>query len=396
MVLDAATGLVQGLANSPLGNLPDLMMRREQLQFQRESNEMRKEDREYRKQTLADIAPFIDSGDLQGAADIAMKRGDLDLAASLRSEQQHDKQSASSEMILAQQGQQNLATRVNMITGGDLRNIINDPSRKAHLDRYIKDNPKKVAEFANLGKGRQPVGVSIATDPNTGEPRITFDVYNEKTGTVGPATQNATNASNDPVISMGFDDAQAMLNAYMPETQQPEYAYHPQELPDGSVVLYDRNGLGPNKKLPVSDQFQYKVSIVNDDLDRMYGGPPGVLGNLGDLSIARANVQNIAIRAMELNPALRADGLTARIISVLSRDNMQVVQDFKNAPTPEALAASEEALIYLFAGVRKPKKAQVTVKPIMKSQENKNKSTMPVREGATSKQPSLADVWEGH
>lgn len=76
-------GFAQGLASSPLGNLPQLMMMREELQFQREQ---RADSKAFTQQ----FESLIGAGDLAGAKALALGKGKFEVAEYLDAREQEE------------------------------------------------------------------------------------------------------------------------------------------------------------------------------------------------------------------------------------------------------------------------------------------------------------------
>ena len=92
MASPGLSGFVQGLANSPLGNLPQLMQAKQRMTLEKEKFDLWKEDRadkaaaeQQRKTALSDAGQIADTQGLAAASDFLIGAGYTDEAASLAS-----------------------------------------------------------------------------------------------------------------------------------------------------------------------------------------------------------------------------------------------------------------------------------------------------------------------
>ena len=331
-----AAGFVRGLANSPLGNLSGLMMQKEKMQRFRKQQEQEEQDRAFKQETLSLVQPFIDEGNWEGASKLALGRGDNEIANSLhrkitlgedrrqfderqglasaqfeeQSEQFDERQGLAQSQFEESQSQFNknlqirqdqnkrqgeahalttagternlnikskndFASELLNVTGGNFQDLLKNPNSLAHVNRIIEKNPKMMQEWLDLPDGRVPIGLSIVNPEGGGEPLVTLDIYNKSTGSVGPATKNATNDPNDSVVTMRLSRFQGMMEKWAGVTKEPkEGKFSIKELDDGTIIkINEKTGKTADVSKTEQQQIRYKRNKINEDLKTLTASP---------------------------------------------------------------------------------------------------------------------------
>lgn len=260
MASSALAGLLSGISGSPLGNIPQLMLAREELQFQREQ-------RADAKQFKQEFSGLIDTGDFEGAKTLALSKGNFELAeymdTKVRDEQDMElaqvygtgglpalREAALSigrpdavleyenlgyerekRKVELGQGRANIeATRTATAAGKfnlsqskaevfsrdlfaaftglgpnagpqDVQNI---------LTQFTQANSEDMRKAFNLPKHRTPVGFEVAPSED-GDMLIVPTIYNTQTKSAGPMTDKGTPNKDDRVRPMRLSSFMTMM-----------------------------------------------------------------------------------------------------------------------------------------------------------------------------------------
>lgn len=302
MSWDGLSGFTQGLANSPLGNLPTLLMMKQRMDFDRERAKER--DKQFKasfglqkdqfnwQQEQADqaqsnweqgfgleklrsdrageehdylmderrriagnreaVTGAYESGGMDAAMDAALKAGDVTMATGLAS---LDQSRQTFDMAKADRDQKEFGRT--FMAGW--RPEVPLESNVAWLDRYVKENPEQFQKLASLGPNRVPVGVETMTTPD-GETVLVPMIYNKKTKSVGPATVNGTADDGDQIIMLQPDRLMGIAKTWAAgrDPKAPAKGHAPKgfdtKVKDGMIVRTNKDtGEVQTEKLPKTD-----------------------------------------------------------------------------------------------------------------------------------------------
>ena len=220
------SGFVQGLARSPLGNLPGLMMakesmadRKEQLAMSKERFAMEKQQAEEDKKiNFAAGQTYVQTGgNLRDVEDIYAGLGRTQDALAIRSYREGMEISQSENTRAQDVHSREMDAYDHNLQGNriarftQLTSTGNAMGDEPVIDRIIRENPGWFQTEFGLPDYRTPTGAQISVGPNN-EPHITISVYNSKTKTQGPITKNASAASDDDVISIPYKKFMGSVN----------------------------------------------------------------------------------------------------------------------------------------------------------------------------------------
>ena len=348
-------GLAQGLASSPLGNLPALMQAKESMEMQRERNAWEKADREAavqaaqaRQQYQAGLSDAITQGGAEAGAEYALSHGDTDGYKDIMSiqidadknlialgeldhkrktlEEQKSKNALEKQQLRNEikQGEfdvanayaRNFARTIQMQRTGD-------PKHDAMImDREVKSlraaNPRMAALVFGTGH-RTPQGVSVVNDPQTGEAMYAMNVYNPDTKSVGPETVGQSSRATDQVQAYTGADIDQMLHQMSRAGMEPEKLEY-QEGPGGRPMAFDPvSGGMMETRLSGGAEFDRKLSLGNETLNEIYASNPSILGATqgGERAKLRSLAGTLMTQAIRdgMNPQEAANKAAATIES---------------------------------------------------------------------------------
>ena len=202
-------GFAAGLARSPLGNLPGLIMAREKMSIARKQNELsekefglreaehklRMGEAERVQQTRGAVTDAYKTGGLPAAGEAALGAGDVAQAGALHNLEVGREDFAYGK---ANRSQQDWGR---MMAAGWRGGDEDIGGNLDFMNRLVKTNPEMFQKAIALEKHRVPIGFELTEGPD-GEPMMGLTVYNKKTKSVGPATENASADGADNVVTV--------------------------------------------------------------------------------------------------------------------------------------------------------------------------------------------------
>ena len=392
--MSGLSGFVQGLANSPLGNLSGLMMQKENLQRHRKKAQQEDDDRAYKQETLGLVKPFIDQGDWDSASKLAVSRGDNDLATTfqskinlgekkrqfdenqefasakfdesktqwdeslqlsqnqdVRSQQAHNLTTAGTERNLNIKSKHDFGSELLNVTGGNFQELASNPNSLAHVNRIIEKNTEMMQEWLDLPDGRVPIGLSIVTPEGGDEPLVTLDIYNKSSKSVGPATKNASNDPNDQVVTMRLSRFQGMMEKWAGVSREPkEGKYSLKELENGRTVKINEL-TGEVVDLSKSDQqdIRYKRDKVRKDIEALTKSA-GFMAAMPEGTHEFSQFANYFSEKAIANGA-SVDGIVGLMGRLWQgRDEIPEIKAYQEATSFDEMEAAAEAILVRLTG----------------------------------------------
>jgi len=421
---------LQGFNSSPMGNLSGLLMQREQLQNAREDRERRKqqeqmqlENQERRQQVLADLHGLAADPQLgPGAArDAALGYGMTDIAEAYQGVIDSERAGQMHELDLGRKREELLQLRTDnaLKTEKDLRQRFGELTHDITggtaegwmenadwINRSMALNPKEYQSMLGLQPHRIPKGLEFAQAPD-GRIMATVTIENEKTGTTGPATQNASADPNDMVEVIPLDSLVRVVNGWAGVEPQEEAslagmgADRPKEFapkgfdvrptPDGGYLTVNKDTGQVSRTDPVA------MRTIENNVDRTFKRPGMLDGiDMGGIVDKQAAVEDISKEAVILgaNP----EKVVTKVLNLL-RTNVGVVEEWRKASKENGIeslefARAQEALIQLMLpGGRRMK--QMRHDPMRKQERGLSavspKKTMPKRPEGLSRYAPQTD-----
>ena len=426
------SGFAQGLANSPLGNLPSLMMAKDQMKARKEDKAARAAEAEQMEMNNQQLQELVAGGDLKGASEFALTTGNYEAfeglqALSKRNQdetqwnaeqdfkqdeldwkqdkfdkehglavdtqdaeqglnqdkldfeqnkfgQEHALNQATQEgaqdvaVWKAGQGQQeldfkieeskskddsmrkkentkNLAQKIKDVMGATRHGDQQQRSGE-WLSRVFQKNSKIAEEMFDLESHRKIIGADIANSPNG--PMVSLQIYNTKTGTAGPATENGTADSGDNVMTLPLDAFMRVVDTYAGASgtgkEKPTDDYSVSKIGEGYGVLNKKTGKVEHIEKTKQAQHEHTMKRVGETIDQITK-QPGTLAGLSDhIPKLRANAGLIATHAAQAG--MDPSSAVYAVMSILQNSNLDVVKKFEKAKTlSEHASALEEILM---------------------------------------------------
>ena len=214
------------------------------------------------------------------------------------------------------------------LSGGDPQ------SATARINDNIKNNPKFQAalqEILELGDNRQLRGVELVVGEN-GQPYITASVYNKGTGTVGPATMNASAAPGDTVQAMPLEAFKNILaqeaglrgggsGAGAGAGGGGKWKKH-----NETTLFNDSTGEFKERNLSLSESQDMYYESGLENIDKTFPTTAGMMGGLPEGSGDKNRLAKVLFGGLRGYNGLRS-GAEAAVIDLVGRND----QDVKDA-----------------------------------------------------------------
>ena len=294
----ALSGLVGGLANSPLGNMPGLMINAQNLAMQKKNMEMVEQDRAATQEFQSALSSALTENpnlNFKQAGQIALQHGRVAEAAqfqSMHSNQQQINLQWAQHNLVADDYDFNKKAKTREGVGRKmLAAFTGDPTQNQHqLTRLIKKNSDLISQELALEPHRKAVGAEYVNIG--GEDMWSITIENSKTGTTGVMTQDGTASPQDSVVLLSKDELQSYLVEMANIKSSGGKVYSIQ----GDHLLNEETG--EVTLLPASPQDNIK--FVNDHINNLVDDV-GQLGAAGDINKYKA-------RLSELNSTMFSEG----------------------------------------------------------------------------------------